>query len=81
MNFLFNAHPRAATAANGKHAILSLAIIDACGKSYTAIASGNKSPIGCICIIHVPSIMVFCTHINHYSCHDNLACWSNGHRQ
>ena len=38
MNILFNAHPRAAMAANGKRAVLSLAIIDACGKSCTAIA-------------------------------------------
>ena len=38
VNFLFNAHPRAATTASGKRTVLSLAIIDACGKSYTAIA-------------------------------------------
>ena len=38
VNFLFNAHPRAVTAANGKRAVLSLEIIDACGKRRTAIA-------------------------------------------
>ena len=36
VNFLYNAHPRAARAA--LTVSVSLAIIDACGKSYTAIA-------------------------------------------
>ena len=34
VNFLFNAYPRAATAAKDKLAVLSLSIIDACGKLY-----------------------------------------------
>ena len=57
MNFLFNTHPRVATAQ--LMVSVSLAVIDAYGKSYTAIAKEFdvvKTPqLGCKCMAQIRS--------------------------